>query len=208
MLSPQQIVMIVLGIIACIGGYSLFRSMAPLWGFILGGWIGYTLLPLFTSSSAANNVVLQIVAFIGGGLIGALIAVPLYFVIIFFSGAALGALFGIMLGAVIDVGGISTVRQLTTLSNMVFPPLPQTPIQLLLMVVFGVILGGASINFQKFMVIASSSFLGSAALVSGVGGSVFRLVTTGGGQAALMMAAWMVIGMLSMLLQFRMMDET
>jgi hypothetical protein len=99
MISPEQIVMIVLGVIACFGGYSLFRSMASLWGFLLGGWIGYTLLPVFTEPSISSKALYQIIAFVSGGVVGAIIGIPMYFVVVFLSGAALGALFGIMAGS-------------------------------------------------------------------------------------------------------------
>ena len=35
MITGQSAVMIVLGVIACFAGYSLFRTMLPMWGIIL-----------------------------------------------------------------------------------------------------------------------------------------------------------------------------
>jgi hypothetical protein len=208
MVTPEQIIMIVLGVISCFGGYSLFRATASLWGFILGGWIGYTMLPVFTPPAISGNLMYHIGAFIGGGVIGALIAVPLYFVIIFLSGAALGALFGIMGGALVDMGGITSLRHLPVYINLVFPPLPRTGLQMIMMAVFGLILGGAAISFQKFAVIASSAFLGAAALISGLTGSILLLNLARSSQAAILLMGWFILAMAGILAQYRMMDET
>jgi hypothetical protein len=204
MIAPTAAVMIVFGIIALLGGYSLFRSMLPLWGFILGGWLAFIFLPVVIHTEQAKTVLFQVIAFIGGGIIGAAVAIPLYYVIVFLSGAALGGLAGVILGALFDVGGISSVRQVTTFAAMAFPPIPQSSMQFILMAIFGLILGAAAINFQKFMVIASSSFLGAAALVSGLIAPIAKIGSSNMNSAALMLTTWLILGILGMIIQFRM----
>jgi hypothetical protein len=207
MFNGQQIFMLVLGIIACFMGYSVFRSMLPLWGFLLGGWIAFTLLPSFLPGARAADMIVQIIAFVAGGLVGALISVPLYFVIIFLSGAALGMLLGVLTGALIDVGGIASVAQITALSSMSFPPMPQTGLQYMLMAIFGSIMGGMAIAFQKFMICASSSFLGAAAIITGLAGPISLSVGSAVGRSAVMLMGWMVLAFIGLFIQFRMMDE-
>jgi hypothetical protein len=203
MITPTAAVMIVFGVIALIGGYSLFRSMLPLWGFLLGGWLAFTFLPIVIHTPQAKTTLFQAIAFIGGGIIGAAIAIPLYFVIVFLSGAALGGLAGVMIGALVDVGGVSSVRQIMTFTQMAFPPIPQTSTQFVLMAIFGLLLGAAAINFQKFMVIASSSFIGSAALASGLIGPITQIGSSDMNRAATMLTTWLLLGILGMIIQFR-----
>ncbi|MBE0698639.1 MAG: DUF4203 domain-containing protein [Anaerolineaceae bacterium] len=208
MITPTAAVMIVFGVIALIGGYSLFRSMLPLWGFILGGWLAFSFLPVVIHTPQAKTAIFQAIAFIAGGIVGAAVAIPLYFVIVFLSGAALGGLAGVMIGAIIDVGGFNSVRQIMRFTEMAFPPIPQTSTQFIMLAVFGLILGAAAINFQKFMVIASSSFLGSAALVSGLIGPITQIGASDMNRAATMLTTWLVLGILGMIIQFRWIGET
>jgi len=207
MVTGQDAFLIVLGVLACFTGYSMFRGMLPAWGFVLGGWIAYTFLPAIVGAGRANELVVQIIGIGIGALIGAAIATPLYFVIIFLSGGALGMLFGVMLGALIDVGGLSSVRQLTAFTAMSFPPTPQSGIQYLLGGIGAIFMGGMAINFQKFMICASSAFLGAAAVVTGLGGSFVAMSNSDMGRSAIMLTAWLVLGMIGMFVQFRMLGE-
>lgn len=207
MISAQDAVLIVVGIIATFMGYSVFRSMMPLWGFILGGWLTFILLPTILGPARAGDLLIQLVAVIVGGAIGALLAIPLYFVIIFLSGAALGMLIGVLAGALVDVGGPSSVQAVRTFMSMSFPPMPQSATQWVLMLIFGLIMGGVGIAFQKFMICASSSFVGAAALVTGLGGSIATFTATDMSKAAVMMVGFLILGMVGLFVQFRMMDE-
>ncbi len=206
-MTIQDGVFVFIGLLACFMGYSMFRSILPMWGFILGGWLAYLLLPTFLGGQMAASLIFRLAGVLVGGLIGALIATPLYFVIIFLSGAVLGMLFGVMAGALVNTGGLNSVRQFSDFASMSFPPMPQTGIQWLLMVVFGLLLGALALNFQKFMICASSAFLGAAALITGLGGSISMF---SGGDAS--HGAWMLIGFLGMglvglVIQYRMMGE-
>ena len=207
MITGQQTGMLVLGLLACFMGYSMFRSMLPLWGFLLGGWIAFTLMPSVVQDARAGQMIYQIGSFVAGGLVGMLISLPLYFVIIFLSGAALGMLMGILTGALIDVGGIASVRQLTTFTSMSFPPLPQTPLQFVLMMIFALVLGGVAVAFQKFMVCASSAFLGAAAIITGLSGPIAMLANNDASRGAFMMIGWMLLGLIGLFVQFRALGE-
>lgn len=202
-MSGQQIFMLVLGIIACFMGYSMFRSMLPLWGFLLGGWIAFTFLPTFMPERA-GELLAQLIAFVAGGLIGAAISVPLYFVVIFLSGAAMGMVLGVVAGALIQTGGVSSVAQLTNFTNMAFPPLPQTGLQYMLMAIFGLIMGSLALGFQKFMICASSAFLGAAAIITGLSGMIAMNTSGSSGRSAVMLVGWMVLAFVGLFVQFRM----
>jgi hypothetical protein len=208
MVTPQGIVMVLVGSMACFMGYSMFRSMLPLWGFILGGLIVMTTVPNFIQVAPSQNLFLLISSFLVGGLIGALIANPLYYVIIFLSGAALGALIGIIAGAFLDMGGITSFRDIQAISNMNFPFPPQVTsvTQLVLIIILGGILGMAALNFSQFMITASTAFLGAAVMVSG-----FSAVITNSfpnmSANALMMVAWLLIGMVGVFVQFRVLGD-
>jgi uncharacterized membrane protein HdeD (DUF308 family) len=81
---------------------------------------------------------------------------------------------------------------------------PQSNTQIILMVIFGLILGAIALGFQKFMLIASSSFLGSALIVSGLISPITNIGATDVNRAALMLLVFLVLSVLGMIVQFRM----
>ncbi len=206
-MSGESMVFVAFGVLACFMGYSMFRETLPLWGFLLGGYIAFILFPTIFKAQA-DSILYKAIAFGVGGLIGAVIATPLYFVIIFLSGAALGMVFGVMIGSLIDVGGITSVKQMMSFLSMTFPPIPQTITQFAAMIVLGGITGGLSINFQKFMIIASSSFLGAFAIASGLSVTLGRLSATAMGRGAVMLLTVMIVGLIGMFVQFRLSGDT
>jgi len=204
-MEVQNLGYVLLGALFCFSGYSLFRSMLPLWGFILVGWIVMTVVPIIVTVPASQALFLRIGAFVIGGIIGAIISTPLYYVIVFLSGAALGSLAGIMIGAILEAGATS-FRTMESFSVLTFPPQPDTPLQFILMVALALILGGVAISFQKFMITASSAFIGAAALVGGLSG-----VMTGqggiSGAGILVFMGWFIIGFLGLFIQYRLMGD-
>jgi hypothetical protein len=208
MITGQDAFLIALGILACFSGYSMFRSMLPLWGFILGGWFAYIMLPAVVGPGRADSLIVKIVGIGIGALIGAAISTPLYYVIVFLSGAALGMIFGVMFGTLIDVGGLSSMAQLNQFIALSFPPAPQSGMQFLMMVIGGLILGSAALNFQKFMICASSAFLGAAAIITGLGGSLGSLTSSDMNRSAFMLIGFLILGMIGLFVQFRAMGET
>jgi hypothetical protein len=208
MLTPQGMMLVLVGAVACFMGYSMFRSMLPLWGFILGGWIAMTIAPNFIEVPASQQLILFIASFAIGGVIGALISTPLYYVIIFLSGATLGALIGIVVGSLLEFGGIASFRDLDTLRNvnLSFPPEVNSITQLVLIVIIGGALGFAALNFQQFMITASSAFLGAAALVSGLSVVITNSFPNVSGSLMLLLS-WLVLGMVGIFIQFRVLGD-
>lgn len=207
--TPQGAALVFFGIIICFMGYSLFRSMLPLWGFILFGILGLTGLPLVVQLQGTQLLIGQIVAFLVAGTIGALIATPLYYVVVFMTGALLGGLVGMVLGAYLSIsGGTVSFRALTRLAEMSFPPTVDTPTQFVIMVILGLITGVFAISFQKFMISASTAFLGSAGVVSGLNATLLGAFARVENRSILIGITWLILGMIGLFVQYRMRDET
>jgi uncharacterized membrane protein HdeD (DUF308 family) len=91
---------------------------------------------------------------------------------------------------------------------MSFPPRIETATQVVFMVIFGLIIGGFSISFQKFMISASTAFLGAAGVVSGLTGPLLDMMRSNSSRGLWVMITWLVLGMVGLFIQFRMRDET
>lgn len=207
--TPQGAALVFFGIIICFMGYSLFRSMLALWGFILLGLVGVVAVPWVTDLTGTTLLIVQIVTFLVAGTIGALIATPLYYVIVFLSGAALGGLVGLVIGAYLNLsGGAVSFKALTQLAELSFPPPMETTSQFLIMVILGIITGVFAISFEKFMLIASTSFIGAAAAVSGMNTTLLGLFSGIQNRSVLIGIVWVMVGMVGMFVQYRMRDET
>jgi hypothetical protein len=207
--APQGIILILFGIFICFAGYGLFRSMLPLWGFILGGLITITVGGGLAALIPVDPFVAQIGLFILGGIVGALISAPLYYVAVFATGAALGGLMGIVFGAYLEIsGGAVSVKALSTLSALAFPPPVNSSLQFVFMVLFALITGGFAISFQKFMITASTAFIGAAAFVSGLNNSAFALMRDNPSKGIWIVAVWFLMSLLGLFIQYRMRDET
>lgn len=205
MVTPQGIILVIFGGFICFAGYSLFKTMLPLWGFFLGGLVFMTFAPGLFPTVHVSVLVIQIVAFIVGGAIGALISQPLYYVILFLTGAAMGGLIGMVLGAYLQLaGGIVSFRALTELSNMPFPPPVTSTLQTGLIIILAIVSGGAAIGFQRFMVSASTAFIGSAALIAGLDQSVMITLRSRPGSAVWILLGWLVLAIVGLFLQYRM----
>ncbi|HMN60392.1 MAG TPA: DUF4203 domain-containing protein [Anaerolinea sp.] len=209
MITPLGIVLVIFGIMVCFAGYSIFQSMLPLWGFVLGGFIAIIIVPMLFPFPKAQETIYQVAAFGVGGLIGALLARPLYYATVFLSGAAAGALIGMVIGSYLTVsGGQVSVQALTELAAMSFPPRIENSLQVVLMIAFGLIVGGFSISFQKFMISASTALLGAAAVVSGLTGAILDVFRSSPTRGFTYFVVWLALGMIGLFIQFRMRDET
>jgi hypothetical protein len=206
--SPQGIILIIFGLFVCFSGYSIFKSMLPLWGFVLGGFVAISFAPGLLGEENPT-LVFQIIAFVVGGVVGALVASPLYIVAVFLTGAAMGGLVGIVFGAYLETsGGAISVKALTTLASMPFPPPVTSTLQLVLLAVFAIITGGFAIAFQEFMIIASTAFIGSAAVVAGANQAALEMMRNNPGRAVWILLAWLIIAMIGLFVQYRTRDET
>lgn len=206
MMTIQDMLLFVVGIIACFAGYSMFKEMLPVWGFFLGGWITFTLMPGLLPEYG-GQMAYRIAAFVVGGFISSLLASPLYLLAVFAAGGALGMLFGVMLGNVIEIGGFFTPYQISTLMRTSFPPYPHTGIQFLCMALGGLVMGGASISFQKFMIIASSAFVGAAAVISGLSGTLLAMTSHISGRGVLILIGWVMLGVIGLVVQFHLTSD-
>ena len=208
-LSLQGAALVFFGIIICFMGYSLFKSMLPLWGFIIIGIVALTLLPLFVDLTGSQLLIAQIITFFVAGVVGALIATPLYYVIVFVTGATLGALVGTVVGAYVDLsGGAISFQALTELAELSFPPAVDTPGKFMIVAILALITGIFAIGFQKFMISASTAFLGATAVVSGMNTTLLGMFAGIANRSVLVGVVWMMIGMLGLFIQYRMRDET
>ena len=206
MFNVQSIAYVAFGVIACFSGYSMFRTLLPLWGFLIIGWIALSVVPMFIQLPGTQSYIVRIAAFVVGGVIGAVIATPLYHVMIFISGAALGALMGNIIGALIALGGLDSMTKLDAFTSMSFPPQTTSPVQFVIMVILGAILGAVALSFQKFMVTASSAFIGAAALVGALSGVIVGgLVTDSPGVVVIM--AWFFVGFIGLFVQYRFAED-
>ena len=209
MITPLGIVLVIFGIMVCFAGYSIFQSMLPLWGFVLGGFIAIIIVPMLFPFPKAQETIYQVAAFGVGGLIGALLARPLYYATVFLSGAGAGGLMGMVIGSSLTVsGGQVSVQALTELAAMSFPPRIENSLQVVLMIAFGLIVGGFSISFQKFMISASTALLGAAAVVSGLTGAILDVFRSSPTRGFTYFVVWLALGMIGLFIQFRMRDET
>lgn len=206
-MSPQQIGLIVIGMLACFIGYSMFRSLLPLWGFILGGWIFFTMMPTFIHAPQSTQLIYVFGSFLLGGIIGALIATPLYLVIVFLSGASFGMMLGVMLGTLFDVGGLNTVAKFTIFTNSAFPPVPHSALQYGTMFLIGAIMGVMALTFQRMVIVISSAFLGATALITGLSAMLITLTRSATSQGAILLVGWFVLGLLGFFVQYYLTGE-
>ena len=72
------------GLLACFAGYRVFRVVLAIYGFILGALLASSLM-------GSEQTTWMVLAWIGGGVIGALILIVAYFAGVALLGAGLGA---------------------------------------------------------------------------------------------------------------------
>lgn len=197
MISLVVIVLrILVGLIIAVSGRRLLATTPALAGMLLGGLLGMILVELFLPLPANLMPYQPFIGFGIGGLLGALLAVPLTMVIGFLSAVAFGAVVGWMIGMVINFGGNPT-QLFSTIFSFSFI---QSPIPILLSAVLGVAVGVLSIFFPNFMIMISTAFLGMAIVVTELPkllGSQLPLLNNG----VILVFVWLVLGFLSTFLQ-------
>jgi hypothetical protein len=82
---PGAILLIIGGVIACLAGYRLFRTVLAVYGFVLGAMLA-------SSVMGITNTAGMVIAALIGGLVGSLLLVFAWFVGVALVGAGLGAL--------------------------------------------------------------------------------------------------------------------
>ena len=81
---PAAVLLLLGGIISCFFGYRLFRTVLAIFGFIVGGMLA-------SSMFGVSNTTMMLVAWVGGGLVGAFILIFAYFLGVALAGASIGA---------------------------------------------------------------------------------------------------------------------
>jgi hypothetical protein len=136
---PAGLILIVVGLLACLAGYRLFRTVLTIYGFVLGA--------LFASSLVApSNVPAMLVAIVVGGLAGALILFAGYFAGVIIVGAALGAL----------------------LLHSFWTQIRGTEPNALAVIIMAAAGAGAAVYAQRYVVILSTAFAGAQTAVAGL----------------------------------------
>ncbi len=83
----SYLVLVVAGLLSCFAGYKLFRGLLAVWGFIAG----VTLAHSFLQGARLDHVV-QVVAALLAGIVGAVLVSVLYVVGVFLLGAGVGVI--------------------------------------------------------------------------------------------------------------------
>ena len=175
---------IIIGALSCFYGYRIFKFILGLLGFLIVGFLSaaigfhYSMDMTFT----------LLVGFLGG-LIGAAVMVPLYFVGVFIN----GFIFGGLLGGIIYVAA----------------QINPDPAAILILAVIG---GVISVILEKFMIILSTSFKGAALLLFGLAYfstsainfyTINQIQTLGTTYIYALLVGWLAIGTFGMLFQLR-----
>ncbi len=184
-----------LGMALVISGYNIFRSTPAVGGFIIGGLLAVNLAIFFIQSPPQWAEWMPALSFVAGGIIGAVIAIPLQIVIAIVSSSALGLLIGALAGFIIAWEGMTSL-----LVTGLFEMGSVSPLQGLLMIVFGVFFGFLALRFDDFMIMASTAFLGAFLAVlslSALGGATYPILT----DEILLFFLWAAMGLFGLIWQ-------
>ncbi len=186
------IISIAFGLLNCFFGYRIFRFLLGVYGFVLGAVIG----AVVASNVSGGQTLWLVVGAIVGGLVGAGLMVLLYFVGVF----VVGALAGVLLAGLVGTAAGVTVP-------------------IVVVIIVAVVLGVVALILQRVVLILATAFSGAWAAVAGAetlitGRTVtFELVTRSLTQqptsSALLfiLVAWLVLGILGAVVQFRITRE-
>jgi hypothetical protein len=185
---PAAAVLIAGGVVTCFAGYRLFRFVLGANGFILGALVGSSM------AGAAADTWVVVASALAGGVVGALILVVGYFVGVALIGAGTAAL----------------------LLNVIWTPLRGEP-HWALVVVTAAIGAFLAIRFQRYVIVAATSFggawtalVGVSALMAGKSAKAASAASdiwvmypsAAASSTAWVYVAWIVIGLIGMYVQF------
>lgn len=175
------------GLLECFFGYRIFRIILLLFGFFIGGVLGYS----YGGAISNGNVAAAILVGFFGGIVGAGITVFLRFIGIFLIGAFLGLLCSSLLGMI----GLE--------------------IDVLFMIIMAIIGGVLCLVLDKLMIIVATSFggawltvFGFACIILGNVGILWEVLI--GSQAMYSVGAlfitlnltWITLGVIGILIQY------
>ena len=182
------ILSIAYGVLNCFFGYKIFKIVLGIVGFITGG-----LAAAGVAMAATKEPGIAVLAGLVGGAIGAVLMVALYFLGVFVLGALVGGLLGAVAAAALGLQGESA---------------------LLVVGVLGLLGGVLAVVFQKLMIIISTAFSGSWSMVSGAAYFLVdlnplavaqnpALLQMMGAKLYMLGAAWLVLGIVGVLVQYK-----
>lgn len=134
---PAAIILLAGGLLACFAGYRVFRVVLAIYGFILGALLASSLM-------GAEQTFWMVVAWVAGGLIGALILIVAYFAGVALLGAGLGA----------------------AAAHMIWASLSSEP-GLLVVILFSIAGAIGALALQRYVIIVATSFGGAQTALVG-----------------------------------------
>jgi hypothetical protein len=135
--------------------------------------LGITLGAVFVPAQSYTGYLPWLI-FIGSGLVGAIVAIPLQIVIVVLSGSVMGAIFGFVAGFLIQQQGIPRL-----VVEGAFSIQGATNLQVWVMVIFAIAFALISIPYEHFMFSASTGFIGSLMItiaLSALGAGIYALL--------------------------------
>lgn len=165
---------IIFGVLSCFFGYKIFKFIVGVCGFVIGALAGIILISASNGDASGPAV---IVTAIVGGIIGAFLAVKLYFIGIFFIGALFGGLTGytLTLGNNSDNSGV-------------------------LILVLAIIAGILAVIIKKFMIILSTSVSGAQSISMAI--VILMYVLSGKENDSLYNILWIILAIVGFCYQY------
>lgn len=192
-------VLVLIGLIICVSGRTIFTTTPFLGGFLIGGLLGFEVGLTFIKLPATNLpfYVLPLAAFLIGGLIGGVLAKVLYALLLVISGIALGSFIGLVAGYVINLGGNPHV-----LTSNFFSFQPENTVQLYTMVIAAAIFGALALVSEDLMTMLSTAFFGAGIAVINLS-DLFDATTnlTFVSNTVFVIFAWIFLGLGGMFIQ-------
>ena len=134
---PAAIILLLGGLLACFAGYRVFRVVLGIYGFILGALLA-------SSFMGTEQTLWMVLAWIGGGVVGALILLVAYFAGVALLGAGIGA----------------------AAAHMVWAWMQAEP-GVLVLILFSVAGALAALALQRYVIIIATAFGGAQTALVG-----------------------------------------
>jgi hypothetical protein len=135
--TPAAIILLLGGLLACFAGYRVFRVVLAIYGFILGALLA-------SSFMGSEQTMWMVVAWVVGGLIGALILLVAYFAGVALLGAGIGA----------------------AAAHLIWASFTSEP-GMLIVVLFSVAGALAALALQRYVIIIATAFGGAQTALIG-----------------------------------------
>src|SRR5918995_4546425 len=135
--TPAAIILLLGGLLACFAGYRVFRVVLAIYGFILGALLASSLM-------GSEQTMWMVLAWVAGGLIGALILIVAYFAGVALLGAGLGA----------------------AAAHMIWASLSTEP-GLIVVILFSIAGALGALALQRYVIIVATGFGGAQTAVVG-----------------------------------------